>query len=154
MNRTLRSAAFAIFALSGSLSAQSLTVTEAARLTASRHPSRAAAQANRLRAEAGAREATAARLPLVNTEANLTRFQEPMVVAPLHGFDPRNPPTFDRTLMQANLSASYVLYDGGARGARIDRAETLVTAASAGDASVEDALLADGVRAYLSVVTR
>lgn len=153
MNRTMRCAAVAVFALSGSLSAQSLTVTEAARLTAARHPARASAQANLLRAEAGVREVTAARLPVVGTEANFTRFQEPMVVAPLHGFDPRNPPTFDRTLLQANLNASYVLYDGGARGARIDRAETLVTAAAAGDASVEKALLADGVRAYVNVVS-
>lgn len=153
MNRIMRCAAVAVFAWSGSLSAQTLTVTEAARLTAERHPSRASARANVLRAESGVRDARAVRLPLVGTEASLTQHEEPMLFAPLHRLDQQHLPIFDRTLIQGSLNASYLLYDGGARGARIDRAETLVSAAEAGDAGIAKALLADGVRAYVDVAT-
>ena len=153
MNRIMRCAAVAVFGWSGSLSAQTLSVTEAARLTAERHPSRAAARASVLRAESGVRDVAAARLPLVATEASLTQHEEPMLFAPLHRLDQQHLPVFDRTLFQGSLNASYLLYDGGGRGARIDRAETLVTAAEAGDAGVAKALLADGVRAYVDVAT-
>jgi outer membrane protein TolC len=153
MKAILRGAALLLFALQAPAAAQSLSVSEAARLTVERHPLRAVARAGVARAEAAVRDANASRLPLIMTDANLTRFQEPMVIAPLHGFDPGNPPQFDRTLVQASVSASYTLYDGGARGARIDRAATLVTAAEAGDASVQGSLLADAVRTYLDVAT-
>jgi outer membrane protein TolC len=132
-------------------SGQSLTVRDAARAVAARHPAVAGARAAVARAQAGVQEAEAARLPSLGAEAGLTRHQEPMIVAPLHGLDPRTPPQFDRSLLLGNISASYTLFDGGVRGARIDRAQALADAAQAGEAGVQAMLLADGVRVYLRV---
>jgi outer membrane protein TolC len=146
-------AAIALVFLPAQLAGQSLNVGEAARLVAERHPAAAGAQAGVARAQSGVQEFEAARLPIISTDASLTRFQLPMIVAPLHRLNVQRPPEFDRTLIQANVGASYTLYDGGARGARIDRAEALVAAAEANQAGVRDMLLVDGVRAYLRVLT-
>jgi outer membrane protein TolC len=130
---------------------QSLTIGEAARAVVARHPAAAGARAAVSRAQSGVEEAKAARLPAIGIDASLTRHQEPMIIAPLHGLDPLNPPQFDPTLMLGNIFASYTVFDGGVRGARIDRAQALASAAQAGEAGVQASLLADGVRAYLRV---
>jgi outer membrane protein len=76
-----------------------------------------------------------------------------MVVAPLHGFDPTNPPAFDRNLLQGSLTLGYTLFDGGARGARNRQAE-------AGEAAAEAAVSGSGMdiafqvsSAYLAVLS-
>jgi len=46
-----------------------------------------------------------------------------MVVAPLHGFDPMNPPAFDRTLIQSQLGVELTLFDGGGRRAVVRGAD-------------------------------
>ncbi|HEX9579677.1 MAG TPA: hypothetical protein VF970_01095, partial [Gemmatimonadales bacterium] len=106
-----------------SLSAQGreerLSLSAAVRLALASHPAVAAARARETETASRAREAAAARLPQLTTQASLTRFELPMIVAPLHGFDPNRPPTFDRTLIQGNGQVGYLLFDGGARGARI-----------------------------------
>jgi outer membrane protein TolC len=135
------------------LDAQSLSVGQAAQLVSERHPTVAAARASVARAQAGVQEAEAARLPTVGIDAALTQFQKPMVVAPIHSLRPGNLPEFDNTLIQGNLGANYTVYDGGLRGARIDRAEALASAAQAGEAGTRVNLLAEGVRAYLRVRT-
>lgn len=117
------------------------------------HPMLAGAEARLESATATAGEARAARLPTVAASALATRYQEPMVVAPLHGFDIRTPPEFDRTLYQGHASAEYTLFDGGARSARIRASESLATAAAEGVASTRDAVLADATTAYLSALT-
>ena len=99
-----------------------LTLAEAVRRALATHPAVVAAAAGVDRAEAAAAEARSALLPRVATEWTGQRFEEPMVVSPIHGFTPDLIPAFDRTLVQGNLSATWLLFDGGARGARIDGA--------------------------------
>ena len=69
-------------------------------------PALAIAAAGVARAESSIRDAESSRLPSLQLDANVTRFSDPMVVAPLHGFDPRNPPINDRTLSQGTPTKS------------------------------------------------
>ena len=117
------------------------------------HPAVAGAEARLAASAASVDEARATRFPTLSTLALATRHQEPMVVAPLHGFDIRTPPAFDETLYQAHASAEYTLFDGGARGARIRASESLASSAAAGVASARNAVLADATGAYLGAVT-
>ena len=134
----------------GQAQTPTLTLQQAVQQALRAHPAVELAEANVARARSGVREAQAARLPALSVDGNITRFQEPMVVAPLHGFDVRNPPVFDRTLSQGYVNLGYTLFDAG-RGGRIDRAEALAAAAQSGAAAVQMQLLADVSRAYLRV---
>jgi len=131
---------------------QPLTLGEAAATVLRVHPTMAAAAAAVARAESGEREAKSAWLPSLQLEGSAVRFEEPMVVAPLHGFDPMQPPLFDRTLYQGAASLSYTLFDGGARRARIGRAGDLAEAAGAGANAAAQALLAQLSQSYLRVL--
>jgi hypothetical protein len=64
------------------------------------------------RAVAARREAGADRYPSLHVGGSVTRFEEPMTVRPLHGFDPAQPPEFDRTLIQGELNVSYSPFAG------------------------------------------
>ena len=88
-----------------------LTLLDALTAAVERDPARAAADA----AGAGREHAQAAQFPQLAASRSLIRFEEPMVVSPLHGFDPTDPPEFDRTLSQGRLSLRWTLLDGGAR---------------------------------------
>jgi outer membrane protein TolC len=145
----------ALLVVTGAGSAQqapALRLADALAAALARHPSAALADAALARADAGVREASASLLPGAAVDMVLTRHQEPMVVAPLHGFDPRNPPDFDRTLAQAGLSVVYTLFDGGARGARQDRAVAVRAGAGAQRELARQALLADVVIRYGAVL--
>jgi outer membrane protein TolC len=98
-------------------------------------------------------EARAAWLPQITAHGSLTRFELPMIVAPLHGFDPTRPPTFDRTLIQGAGILGYTLFDGGARGARIGAARAEERSTEAALESAEMRIVAAATRAYLSVLT-
>jgi cobalt-zinc-cadmium efflux system outer membrane protein len=102
---------------------QALTLEAAVDSALASHPSVLAADARVDAADARRKEARSRLLPTVAAGGSLVRFQEPMVVAPLHGFDPTNPPTFDRTLIQGQVGLEYTLFDGGARDATIRSAE-------------------------------
>lgn len=117
------------------------------------HPSLAGAEARLTAAGANVGEARSARLPTLAARAGATRFQEPMVVAPLHGFNIQTPPAFDETLYQAHASAEYALFDGGARGARIRASESLEAGAMSGVARARDEVLVEATSAYLSALT-
>lgn len=129
-----------------------ITLARAVELALARHPSVIAALAREDAADAAVGVARAAWLPSLRTEASATRFQEPMIVAPLHGFEPGMVPAFDRTLIQGNVAAAWTLYEGGARSARIRQASALADAASAQRASAERLLMAETARAYLRVL--
>jgi outer membrane protein TolC len=129
-----------------------LTLDAAVRQALHQHPALELAQANVARAASGVREAQSSRLPTLNLDANLTRFQEPMVVAPLHGLDLQNPPKFDRTLSQGTASLGYTLFDAS-RGARVERAEALEDAAQSGSVAARMQVLADVTRAFLRART-
>jgi outer membrane protein len=130
-----------------------LTLEEAVRQALERHPSRALSASGEAGASAGVREAAAARLPSLSLDASLNRFQEPMVVAPLHGFDPARPPVFDRTLLQGSLTLAYTLFDAGAREARLEGARSRAAAASHAGTATDQALIRDVARSYLAALT-
>ncbi|MBI4410345.1 MAG: TolC family protein [Gemmatimonadetes bacterium] len=141
----------------GSMGAQTdggaLTLSQAVEATLRQHPSLGAARAGVAAAEAGIAEARATRLPWLSAEAAFTRFELPMVVAPLHGFDPRQPPAFERGLAQGSLSLTYTLFDGGGRGARIGRARAQTEGAEARASAATESLLAAVTSAYLLVAS-
>jgi outer membrane protein len=129
-----------------------VTLQDAVRLALQRHPSVVQAAAAVDRARAGVREVGATLLPAAHLETSLTRFQEPMVVAPLHGFDPQRPPVFDRTLAQASASVAWLAFDGGARDARV-RDRLRLEGSEAQERAVQQTLIAEVVRRYGAVVT-
>jgi len=141
------------------LVAAALQVADSARLplaaaidrALARYPSVAAAEAVRGRASAEVGEAQASWLPRLSVDASLTRFQEPMVVRPLHGFDPLNPPLFDRTLLQSGVSLSYTLWDFGARSGRVGAARALTSVADASLDGSRAQLVQQVLAAYLRV---
>jgi outer membrane protein len=124
-----------------------------AELALRHYPTVAEASAALDAAEGVAIQARAARLPALFTDASLARYQEPSLVAPLHGFDPTSAPEFDRDLVRANLSFSYSIFDGGARGARIDVAESGAAMAALGEDAARKELLASVTAAYLDLLT-
>jgi outer membrane protein TolC len=124
---------------------------EAVRRALATHPSVAITEAEMEGAAAQVAEARSALLPRLAVDVGGTRHEEPMIVAPLHGFDPQRPPRFDPLLLQGRLTAGWMLFDGGARRARIDRARANEGSASAGDEAARSALVERVVRAYLRV---
>jgi outer membrane protein len=115
------------------------------------HPSVGMTAAVVVGSDAVVAEARSALFPRLSVDVSGTRFEQPMIVAPLHGFDPLRPPRFDETLLQGRLQAGYTLFDGGVRGARIERARANAGSASANDAVARGALIERVVRAYLRV---
>lgn len=129
-----------------------LTLAEAVERALVLHPAVGRARAAQEGAEAVLTLSRSALLPMVSGQGGVNRFQEPMVVAPLHGFDPRRPPAFHRTLVQGALSLSYLLFDGGGRQGRLQESRAGLDGArenvrkEAMDAAVETA------SAYLEVL--
>jgi hypothetical protein len=80
--------------------ADTLTLDEAIASALATHPllDRASAATEVAAADIGSARAT--RFPNLSLSGSTVRFAEPMVVAPLHAFDPTMPPIFDRTLIQ------------------------------------------------------
>jgi outer membrane protein len=132
-----------------------LTLSEAVVLALETHPSLGAARAGEDAAAAALGQAKSSWWPQLASEAGLTRFQEPMVVAPIHGFtqDQFERIEFQKTLIQGNASLAWTVFDGGARVNAIRGARAGAAAASAGRAASEMALTAQVTRAYLEVLT-
>ncbi|MEJ2187289.1 MAG: TolC family protein [Gemmatimonadota bacterium] len=118
----------------------SLSLAAVVRQALARYPAMSAARASRDQARAAVGEARAAWLPAASLDATLTRFEKPMVVAPIHGFTPGSLPSFDNTLVQGGVSLGFTLWDGGARGARIHRAVAAAAGAQAGVDAAEQHL--------------
>ena len=130
-----------------------LTLPEVLASALRTHPSVAGAEARLNAAAAAAAGARSEWLPTVSATAMATRYQEPMVVAPLHGFDIRSPPAFEETLYQGHAGAEYTLFDGGGRSARVRAASAMETAAASSVAVARDAVLMEATAAYLSALT-
>jgi outer membrane protein len=148
--------------LAGSVAAQAgagagpegaLRLDEAVALALASYPAVAASAAGVDRAVAARREAGADRYPSLHVGGSVTRFEEPMTVRPLHGFDPAQPPDFDRTLIQGELTVAYSLFDGGERAARARRADAEVLAAGADAEGTRAAVTARVAAAYLAVLS-
>ena len=99
-------------------------------------------------------QAKASWFPALHLTASATRFEEPMVVTPIHGFTPGATPPFDQTLIQGAATLSFTLFDGGARGARISAARQAVGAAQASVAGSEQELIASVVRTYAQALAQ
>lgn len=135
-----------------------LTLHRAVERALAHHPSVAAARAVRDRAAADVGEARSQRLPRLVLEGSATRFEEPMLIYPLHGFPtglttPAALPPFDLTLLQGSAAVSWTLWDFGQRGARLKAARALGGAAEAALGTAELQLLARAATGYLRVLT-
>jgi len=135
-------------------SGASMSLEEAARRALAVHPRVEVAVESRAAAAHGTVRAEAERRPLLSLRGSATRYGEPMLVAPLHGLDPGAGPAFDDRLVQAAVTASYTLFDGGARGATITQARAAERAAGAGARIARSTVLRDVTRAYLDVLSR
>ncbi|HEX6203763.1 MAG TPA: TolC family protein [Thermoanaerobaculia bacterium] len=129
-----------------------LTPAEAVARALAHRPETGAARAEERRAASARREAEAARRPRLDLFASAVRYAEPMVVTPIHAFDPASFPGLDDTLIQGDLRIEQTLYDGGVRRATISRAGAEAAAAGAGTAAAEQALAARTLAAYLRVL--
>lgn len=118
------------------------------------HPALAAARAELAAAGAGLSESRAAWLPALGISGTATRYEEPMVATPLHGFGPGLLPVFDRTLVQGAGTLSYTLFDGPGRPARIRQSRALSAAAAARLDADAQAIAAGTVRAYLEALSQ
>jgi outer membrane protein TolC len=129
-----------------------LTLAEAVAAALEHHPIVGVARERTIGAEAELRAARAARLPSLTLQGEAVRYELPMVVAPLHGFDPSSPPAFDRTLIRSRIGASWTVFDGGAARASVESREALRDARSAGVEEAEIELIEHTTQAYLEVV--
>ncbi|HSH75134.1 MAG TPA: TolC family protein, partial [Longimicrobiales bacterium] len=136
-----------------SVAGQALTPADAVEAALSRHPAVAAADARVVAAQEAGDAARAARFPGAAVSATLTRFEEPMVVAPLHSLDFASPPSFDRTLLQGRLAMQYTLFDGGALAARIRAADASHDATRFGRSDVEMQILEETLNAYVGILS-
>lgn len=130
-----------------------LTLSDAVARARETYPSLRAARAGEEAAAAAVGEVTAVRWPSLRSGISLTRFEEPMLVAPLHRFDITQIPEFDETLIRGDVTLAWTLFDGGARGARIGGARAEAAGSVAGRRSAEMELIARVTRAYLEVLT-
>jgi adhesin transport system outer membrane protein len=141
----------------GTLSAQTsegtLTILGAVDAALATHPAVLETVAGIDAARAAEDQARAAWFPSLTVSGNWTRFAEPMVVAPLHGFDPMSPPDFDPSLVQGRAGLDYMIFDGGARGARIGAGAARVNSSSAQARQARQGVIRTTVEAYLDVVT-
>ncbi len=132
-----------------------LTLSEATRAALAHHPTAARARAAVESARAGLDEESSARLPNLFGSGSVVGFQEPMLVAPLHTFNPEelqaNPPRFEDVLIQSQWTLEYLLWDGGSRGDRIAGSEASLEAADLSRESVEASVIETVTAQFLSV---
>ena len=131
----------------------SLSLAEAVDEALARHPSVVEARRRHEAAAARSEEARVDGRPTAGFNASATRYQEPTVVTPIHGFGPGQLPEFDRSVGRGELSVRYDLYDGGADAARLGAARAEEVAAGEGVEMAEDELVARTVSAYVRVLS-
>ena len=131
-----------------------LTLVGAVEAALAHYPSVKAADASVVSSGAAAGRAAAARWPDLSLRASATQYEEPMIVQPIHGFEPGATPPFDETLFEAGAYLDYTLWDFGARSARIRRARRTESAARAERAGTEQELVARVAATYLDVLGR
>jgi outer membrane protein len=129
-----------------------LSLQAAARRALAVHPRAQAAAAEVAGARAARGEARAAWFPQLTTQGALTRFEEPVPVAPIHALDPSRI-AFDRTILQGDVRLSWTLFDGGARRAAVRAAGAALDARTAAAAQAEADVLAEVARRYLAART-
>jgi outer membrane protein TolC len=158
----LRLLATGLVALSGASNAiaqqapgrEPLTLTQAIERAQQSHPSVGIAEAGADAASAAVGQAKSAWWPQLGTQANLTSFQKPMLVAPIHGFTQADVEQieFANTLIQGKLSLGWTIFDGE-RVNRIRSARAGAAGAAAGQAAAQMGLTANVTYSYLQVLT-
>jgi outer membrane protein len=133
---------------------ESLPLEEAVRRALASHPAVGAAAARSQGAEALGGVARSAWYPSLSVSASGTRFQEPMLVAPLHGFEFTTPPEFDRTLVRGDVDVAWTLFEGGARSSRVEAADARAGSAAARVGAARQDLAARVVGSYVQLLSR
>jgi outer membrane protein len=131
----------------------SLTLPDAIRRGLTHDPAVRASAASSDAASAAVGEASASWFPRVAVTAAATRYQKPMIVSPIHDFQPGQTPPFDETLLQAGATLSYTLFEGGARPARVRSVREQALAADAAYDEARQELIARVVSTYLSALS-
>lgn len=131
---------------------QPVTLADAARLAMASYPAISAAEALSSEASHAAAKAAANRWPSLHLDVSATRFEEPMLVRPLHGLDAQATAEFDRTLLGGALTARYTLWDGGERSGAIDQARAEARAAAAGGDATRTSVLQRVVEQYAAAI--
>ena len=131
-----------------------LTLSDAIRAAMSNYPGVAASANETEAARAVVEELEASRLPSLTFAATGVHHSDPMLAIPIHEFDLSNRFPFDRTLLQSAITASYSLYDAGARGARIDEAAHIAESAQAATDVARQNAAARAAVAYTTVLGR
>lgn len=129
-----------------------LTLDEAVALALEGHPSVGASEATERAVRATADRAAAARWPSLHLDASAARYEQPMLVAPLHEFDPQSVPPLQETLLQGSVIASYTLFDGGERRATTAAARSRADAATAALDEARADLVLGVTRQYAAVL--
>jgi outer membrane protein len=129
----------------------SVRLVDLARRALATHPVPLAAASGAEAAAAQVGQVAADRWPSLLARSTVTQFQEPMLARPIHRFDPGSV-ELDETLMQGALELGYTVFDGGIRGAAIDRVRAAARGAQADHRRAESWLLAQVSGAYLNVL--
>ncbi|HEY4572485.1 MAG TPA: TolC family protein, partial [Thermoanaerobaculia bacterium] len=132
--------------------AADLTLRTAVERALDKFPSVAAARAQQREAQEGLAAEKGARGPRGALNGWATQYQKPTLVSPIHSFKPSEIPDFDRTILQGQFSASYILWDGGATGARVAVAGSQVGGAEAALGAAEQDLAERVAAAYLTAL--
>jgi len=130
-----------------------LTLQQAVERALDYHPSLQMAEAGVEAASATLGEAKSQWWPRVQLEASATRFQLPMLTAPIHAFTPEAIPPFDRTLYAGSAMVGFNVFDGGGRTARIGMANAEARGANAQGESTRQTLIASVTISYLRVLS-
>ena len=129
-----------------------LTLSRAVAMTLDTHPFLLGGVARQRAAEEAHRVSVGERFPSLSMRGTATQFDEPMVVTPIHGFEPSLVPPFDETLFQAGAMVGYTVYDGGARGARISASESQARGAQSDLRSARQELIGQVAASYLGIL--
>ena len=129
-----------------------LTLSQAVAMTLDTHPFLMGGVARQRAAEEAHRVSVGDRFPSLSMRGAAMQFEEPMVVTPIHGFEPSLVPPFDETLFQAGAVVGYTIYDGGARGARISASESQARGAQSDLRSARQELIAQVAASYLAIL--
>ncbi|HSP13373.1 MAG TPA: TolC family protein [Thermoanaerobaculia bacterium] len=145
--------ALAVASLAADASAQ-MTLADAVDRALAKSPGVATADAEWAAARAADDESRSARLPGLTLGGSASRYSDPAIATPIHGLTPLNLPVFDRTLLQSGVNASYVLFDAGARSARIIETSGLSSSAQASTEAARQTAAMRAIAAYATVLAR
>ena len=130
-----------------------LTLAHAVKSAIDHSPRVAAASGRSEAARQRIDEAVAAGLPRLWITANATRFEEPMIVTPIHAFSPGLQPDFDESVALASLTVEQSLWDGGRRRSRTLQASSEADLAELGQTSSSQAIALQTSAIYLDILT-